>query len=162
MLITLLLCAEGALSEPLLYLSLYFKTHRDLYYHWLQRVRLEGDWEGWISYFLEGVETTAREAVDAARRIIALTRFDETRLALLKNAELAIKAHRHLCRHPLTTIQSISSAMAVSVPTATKLLKQFLALGIVREITGGRRNRVYSYTSYLDILSEGAAPLRQQ
>lgn len=160
LLITLLLCSEGALKHPLLYLSLYFKRHRELYYHWLQRIRTDGDWEGWITFFLEGVETTATEAMDSARRIIETTRLDAMKVASLRGADLATRAYAHLCRHPITAIQGLSDFLGVSVPTATKVLGQFTKLGLVEEITGGRRNRMFSYKAYLEILSEGAAPIR--
>ena len=160
LLITLLLCAEEVLTEPVLYLSLYFKTHRDEYYEQLQRVRINGDWEGWMRFFMEGVRATANQAVDTARNILRL--FDEDRRhinGIGRAAGSALRVHEWLQKQPLTSVSKAAEAPGLSYNTATSALQNLEHLGIVREITGKQRNRVYLYDRYLAILSEGAEPL---
>lgn len=160
LLITLLLCAEGALSEPILYLSLYFKTRRDEYYDWLQKVRTEGDWEGWLRFFLAGVLDTAEQAVQTAKAILQL--FDEDRLrieSLGRPAASALRVHQYLKTKPLTSIPSAAQFLGLSVPTVTASLKYLEQLGLVRELTQRSRNRLFAYDQYLKILTHGTDPL---
>src|SRR2546427_5313003 len=105
LLITLLLCSKGILREPLLYLSLYFKTHRQRYYDLLQRVRTEGVWEEWIEFFLEGTETTARQAADTAVQILHLFETDRKKIgATGRKAASSLALHEYLQAHPLTKL----------------------------------------------------------
>jgi Fic family protein len=160
LLITLLLCAEGALSEPILYLSLYFKTHRDDYYDWLQRVRTQGDWEGWLRFFLAGVLDTAEQAVLTAKAILQL--FDEDRRqieALGRPAASALRVHQYLKTKPLTSIPSAAQTLGLTVPTVTASLKYLEQLGMVRELTQRSRNRLFAYDQYLKILTQDTDPL---
>jgi len=160
LLITLLLCDAGALSEPLLYLSLYFKTHRDAYYDWLQRVRETGDWEGWLEFFLSGVEETAEGAVSTAKRILGLFEADRARIAQGgKTIATDFRLHEYMQRKPIFTIAQVMRALAMSAPTIAAALVRLERLGLVAETTGKKRDRIYSYAPYLAILSEGAAPL---
>lgn len=160
LLITLLLCAEQTLREPILYLSLYFKQHRQEYYDRLQRVRTEGDWEGWLGFFLRGLEQTAQAAVDAAERLLALFRDDRDRLqALGRSAGSAIRIHQLLQEFPIITAPDAEQRLRISATTANNALKRLETLGVVREITGKQRYRAYAYTKYLDILSEGTEPI---
>jgi len=160
LLITFLLCAEGALSQPLLYLSLYFKTHRGIYYDLLQRVRVEGDWETWVSFFLEGVIETAEQPVKTAQRIMKL--FADDRIRILSVGQAAGNASRiqsYLQKKPVLEIPRASQEMRISQPTVTSALKKLEEIGVVREITGKARDRIYVYKEYLDILEEGTEPL---
>ncbi len=160
LLITLLLCVEGALSEPLLYLSLYFKTHRDIYYDLLQRVRLEGDWEAWTSFFLEGVIETAEQAVHTAQRIMRLFADDRTRIESMGQAAGNVaRVHSYLQNRPVLEIPRASKEIGVSQPTITSAFKRLEEIGVVREITGKARDRIYVYQAYLDILEEGTQPI---
>lgn len=160
LLITLLLCDAGALSEPLLYLSLYFKTHRDAYYDWLQRVRETGDWEGWLEFFLSGVEETAEGAVSTAKRILGLFETDRARIAQGgKTIATDLRLHEYMQRKPIFTIAQVMHALAMTAPTIAAALARLEHLGLVAETTGKKRDRIYSYAPYLAILSEGAAPL---
>ncbi len=160
LLITLLLCAEDVLAEPVLYLSLYFKTHRDEYYERLQRVRKDGDWEGWVRFFMEGVWQTANQAVDAAREILRLFDEDRRRIGTIgRAAGSALRIHEWLQKQPLTSVPKAAEAPGLSFNTATSALQNLEQLGIVREITGKPRNRLYLYDRYLAILDEGAEPL---
>jgi Fic family protein len=160
LLITFLLCAEGAITEPLLYLSLYFKEHREEYYALLQRVRTEGDWEEWLRFFLTGVAETAAQATSTARRILDL--FERDRRRVEESGRLpasAMRVHDHLRRHPLASAARIGEALAMPPPTVNAALKRLQAVGLVREITGRKWGRMYAYDEYLRILNEGTEPL---
>lgn len=158
--ITLILCAEGALAQPLLYISLFFKQHRQEYYDRLDAVRLKGDWLGWLRFFLEGVEQTAQQAADTAGNILKL--FDEDRAKVEDLGRKAGSAHRLLellRRHPITTIPNATGQLNLSAPTVRKAMEALADLGIVREITGKQRDRIYIYGQYVSILDEGTQPL---
>ncbi len=160
LLITFLLCTEGALSEPILYLSLYFKTHRDVYYDLLQRVRVDGDWEAWVTFFLEGVTETAELAVKSAQRIMNLFGADRTRIESMGQAAgNALRVHSYLRKKPVLEIPRASREIGISQPTVTSALKRLEEIGVVKEITGKARDRIYVYRQYLDILEEGTQPL---
>jgi Fic family protein len=160
LLVTFLLCIEGALSEPLLYLSLYFKAHRETYYDLLQRVRVEGDWEAWVTFFLEGVIETAEQAVKTAQRIMKLFTDDRIRIEAMGQAAGTVsRVHSYLQRKPVLEIPRASQEIEISQPTVTSALRRLEAIGVVREITGKARDRIYVYKEYLDILEEGTRPL---
>ena len=160
LLISFMLHHEGMLSRPLLYLSLYFKTHRQAYYECLNQVRTRGDWEGWIDFFLEGVEQTALDAVETARRLVALMRQDEQRIhGLGRRAGTALRVHRKLCHRPLQSIKEVVHELELSYPAVSNSLQALTELGIVHEITGRQRNRIYAYQAFIDVLNEGAQPL---
>ncbi len=156
LLITLLLCAEGALRQPLLYLSLYFKSHRQTYYDLLQRVRSDGDWETWVEFFLSGVIETAQQASDAADAILRLFDEDRKRIeALGRAASSTLRVHAQLRKTPLISIPVASKRSGLSGPTVGGSMGRLVDLGIVREVTGNRRNRVFVYDRFVDILNEG-------
>jgi Fic family protein len=160
LLISLLLHEERVLQQPLLYLSLYFKQHRDEYYRHLDSVRREGDWEAWLDFFLEGVATTAGAAVSTAHRLLAMFRKDEQRLAgLARGAASALRAYAALRARPIATIQDLANRSGVSFPTAAKAMEALVGEGVARELTGQRRNRVFAYDEYVKVLNEGAEPL---
>ena len=161
LLITFLLCAAGALREPILYLSLYFKQHRSAYYDLLDRVRAKGDWETWLEFFLTGVGDTAEQAAAAARRIVAV--FEEHRRkieALGRPAASALRVFEHLQRNPIVSIPATARSIGISAPTVAKSLDHMRHLGMLREITGRQRHRLFVYDAYLAILNEGTEPLR--
>lgn len=161
LLITLLLCSEGALSEPILYLSLYFKMHRQEYYELLQRVRTEGVWEEWLQFFLTGVLETAEQATSAARSILELFEKDRARIEKLgRPAGSALRVHQYLQARPLTSVAMAARKLRVSQPTVRSSLEHLERLRIVREMTGRQRNRLFVYHEYLGILDEGTEPLR--
>jgi Fic family protein len=163
LLITLLLCAEGALSEPLLYLSLYLKQHRQRYYELLQRVRLEGDWEEWLRFFLTGVIETAEQATQTARRILDLFERDRQRITGLgRTSASLLRLHDFLRRTPLTSPARVAEALNVSAPTVNAALARLTAAGVLKEVTGRRWARLYAYQEYLDILAEGTEPFAQR
>ncbi len=157
LLIALVLHHEGVLRQPLLYLSLYLKQHRAEYYRLLDTVRLTGDWEAWLDFFLEGVEQTAAGAVDTAHRLLALFRDDAARVqALGRAAANALRVFDALRRRPLARIDALATEIGIAYPTAARAIDALQQLGIVREITGRKRERVFAYGAYLAILNEGA------
>jgi Fic family protein len=159
-LIVLMLIEAGVLQQPLLYLSLFFKQHRSRYYELLDGVRQQGDWEAWIEFFLEGVESTASAAVAMAQRLLELFRADAARLEGLGRSGPSVRlAYGALRQRPLTSINQLKQMSGLSFPTASKAIETLVQLGIAREITGGRRNRLFVYDAYLTILSEGSEPL---
>jgi Fic family protein len=155
LLITMLLCAEGVLEEPLLYLSLYFKQHRDLYYDHLQRVRTEGAWEEWLAFFLEGVIAVAGSATDTARRIRDLVDRDRAVVnGFGRSAGSAVRVHEHAAQRIVVTAGGTASSLGLSVPTVNAALARLGDAGILREVTGRRRGRVFAYADYLALLQE--------
>jgi Fic family protein len=159
LLIALLLHEGGALDEPLLYLSLYLKRYRSIYYERLDRVRSDGDWEGWVDFFLEGVEETARGAVDTAQRLVALFQEDMQRTQTAgRAATSAIRLLTALRERPVSSLGRLAEQSGMTFPTASKAMECLAELGIARELTGQRRNRVFVYDAYLGILSEGGEP----
>lgn len=157
LLITLLLCAGDVLREPMLYLSLYFKQNRQAYYDRLQAVRTQGDWEGWLRFFFRGVSDTARQAVDTAQRLLRLFEQDKLRIqALGRAAGTAIRLHQHLQTRVVTSAPQAADTLALSQTAINKALARLQELGIVNELTGQQRYRVYAYQPYLAILAEGA------
>ena len=160
LLITLVLCAEGALTQPLLYLSLFFKQHRQEYYDRLDAARLKGDWLGWLRFFLEGVEQTAQQAADTTGRILKLFDEDRRRIEDLgRKAGSVHRVHDLLRRHPITTISNATKQLSMTTPTVGSAIESLEDLGIVREITGKQRDRIYVYDPYVKILDEGPQPL---
>ena len=160
LLIVLMLIDAGVMQEPLLYLSLFFKEHRGRYYELLNGVRQHGDWEAWVDFFLEGVANTATAAVSTAHRLLELFQSDQARLnGLGRSGPSARQVFAALCRRPLNSIGQLSVGCDLSFPTTAKALDTLVELGIAREITGGRRNRIFVYSDYLAILSEGGEPL---
>jgi Fic family protein len=160
LLVTLYLCVHGVLHKPLLYLSLYLKTHRADYYRLLQEVREQGAWEPWLEFFLDGVAETASQAFDAATRIVELFKRDRERItAESERAGSALRVHALLQESPFTTSNALVARTGLTAPTINASLKDLQRLGIVEEVTGRRRGRVFGYRAYLDILSEGTAPL---
>jgi Fic family protein len=163
LLITLLLCVNDVLKEPLLYLSLFFKSHRQEYYDLLQRVRIEGDWEEWLRFFLTGVRDTAAQAVLTARTILQLFESDRQQIEGLRRAAGSVlRIHQHLQKSPLTSIPKAVEATKISYPTVAASVKHLQKLGIVRELTGRERNRLFVYDKYVNILSEGTEPIREE
>jgi len=155
LLITLLLHAEGVLSQPLLYLSLYFKQHRSYYYELLQSIRTEGDWEEWLTFFLEGVIIVSEQAASTARQLLTLFHEHQQQVRTLgRLTSSALRVMDHLHRHPVTTPAAVSSATGMSFHTAQRVFAALQPLGIVTEGTGKKYGRFYTYTRYLDLLNE--------
>lgn len=161
LLITFLLCAGRALHEPILYLSLFFKTHRQVYYDLLTSVRTTGNWEAWLEFFLTGVKETSDQAVNAARRIIGLLEADRKKIeGLGRPAASVLRVHQYAQTHPIISIASAAEKIGNTFPTVAGAVDHLQQLGIMREITGKQRHRLFAYGAYLDILNEGTEPLR--
>ena len=159
LLITLLLCERGVLREPLLYLSLYLKQHRDLYYQLLDRVRRTGDWEAWLAFFLEGVRDTATGAVSTAQQLVELFSSDRAQIEQRgRRAGSALRVFDVLKERPVANIAEICSRTGLSFPAASSAIELLNEQGIATEMTGKRRNRVFVYSRYLNILNEGIEP----
>jgi len=160
LLITFLLCAGGALSEPILYLSLYFKANRQTYYDLLTTVRTSGDWEAWIEFFLTGVKETSEEAIGSARRLIALLDADRRRIETLgRPAPSVLRVFHYAQTHPILSIARAAQKLESTFPTVAAAIDHLQRLGILHEITGRQRHRLFAYRAYMDILNEGTAPL---
>lgn len=160
LLVTLYLCVNGVLRKPLLYLSLYLKTHRNDYYRLLQEVRERGAWEAWLEFFLTGVADTANQAFDAATRIVEMFKEDRERItAKSERAGSALRVHELLQQNPYLTANQLVERTGLTAPTVNAALADLERLGIVEEVTGRRRGRVFGYRRYLAILSEGTDPL---
>lgn len=160
LLITLILCAEHVLAEPLLYLSLYFKTNRQAYYDHLQKVRTEGDWESWLSFFARGVSETAEGAVQTAKKVATIFATDRQKIqALGKPAGSALRVHQALTQSPVLTAAKAVELTGLTFPTVLTSMRHLANLKIVRELTGKQRDRVFAYSSYIKTLSEGTEPL---
>lgn len=156
LLITFLLCHAGVLRQPLLYLSLYLKQNRAAYYDLLNRVRREGDWEAWLMFFLDGVAQVAAEAVFTAERLSAMFRADRERIQVAgRRAGSALRVHAALMARPIQTLTSTVAHTNLSFATASSAMELLVELDIARELTGKRRNRLFAYTRYLDVLNEG-------
>ncbi len=156
LLVTFLLCAENALSEPLLYLSLYLKQNRRRYYELLQQVRMEGDWEEWLRFFLTGVEATAGQASRTAQRILEILDRDRARIETAgRSAGTLLRLHHLMRRNPQLTVMNAVRGLGLSYPTIASAMGTLERLGIVREVTGRGRDRVFVYREYLDLLDEG-------
>lgn len=159
LLITLFLCEQGVLRDPLLYLSLYFKANRSTYYQLLQAVRETGDWERWLEFFLTGVAEVAAQATEAARKILALFDTDRQSInALGRPAASALRVHQLLQKRPIITIPNAADMLSLSRPTIASSLTHLQQGGIVHEATGRQRGRVYVYARYLILLEEGTKP----
>jgi Fic family protein len=160
LLITLLLCAEGVLQQPLLYLSLYFKRHRSRYYDLLDGVRREGDWEAWMDFFAAGIAETAESAVATARRLLGIAERDREKIRDRgRAAGSAEVVHHALQRMPVCTVARLAKTTKLTLPTVLKALDVLEQLGIVREVTGKQRHRIYHYDGYMNVLNEGTEPL---
>lgn len=160
LLIALILCNEGVLREPSLYLSLFFKRHRAEYYERLNAVRTGGDWEGWLRFFLDGVADTAQQAVSTAQRLLALLAADRLRIAGLgTRAGNVGLVFEQFARRVLLGVPQVQPHLPLSAPTIRAAIRTLQELAIVNELTGQQRHRVFAYQAYLDILSEGAQPL---
>lgn len=156
LLITLLLEHWGLLTKPMLYLSLFFKRHRQEYYRFLNAVRTEGDWESWLDFFLDGVATIADEAVATSQDLFQLTTADRNRLLYTPNVNvLALQLFECLPNHPIVTLPWLVSKLSTTKPTASRAIATLEKIGVLVEITGKKRDRMYAYRSYLDRLRTG-------
>jgi Fic family protein len=153
LLITLLLCAENVLKSPLLYLSVYLKRHRDQYYEHLQQVRRDGDWESWIVFFLEAVISVADEATATTLQIVRIIEDDRQKVAGLgRAAGTALALHDYIARSVFLSVPTAARELGISVPPIYSAVRKLEELGILVEVTGQQRNRIFAYNKYLETL----------
>jgi Fic family protein len=154
LLIVMQLVADGVLHEPMLYPSLYFMRHRALYYELLNEVRLHGDWERWLEFFAEAIETSATQAVVTATTLLAIVNADGKRIAGLgRAAASALAVHLALQRQPISTTATLIEATGLTAATVNKSLTHLVRIGVVEELTNRRRGRVFSYGNYVKELA---------
>jgi Fic family protein len=155
LLITLLFEHWGLLSSPLLYLSLGFKRHRQEYYRRLDAVRTSGDWEGWASFFLQCVDESANDGVETAQRLFSIVGADRQKMSQHKSATVtSVRLFELLPEHPMITLATATELVGATKPTAGKAIDSLCQAGILQEITGKKRDRIYAYRGYLDVLAE--------
>lgn len=156
LLITLLLYEQKVLHDPILYLSLYFKTHRHYYYELLNKVRIDGDWEAWLDFFAEAVIETSAQAVTTAKDLLKLVNTDKDKIASLgRVAESALKVHHALFEKPIVTSNWLVEKTGLTAATVNKCLEQLSKVKILKELTKQKRNRVFCYSKYINILNAG-------
>jgi Fic family protein len=144
----------------LLCLSLFLKSNRQTYYDLLQRVRLTGDWESWVEFFLEGVRETADQAVSSAREILALIERDRRQIESEgRSSAFMLRLHHHMTCKPITTIARAALDLGSTRPTVASAVEHMQKLNILKEITNRRKGRVFAYESYLRILAKGTEPV---
>jgi len=155
LLITTLFEHWGLLAEPLIYLSGYLKKHQAEYYRRLSNIRTAGDWESWITFFLEGVCAAAADAEHSIIEVASLVAADRKRLLQSPKAGPAsYRLFEMLPMMPRFTIERVRRQLDTSFPTATAAVKALEDLGIVSEMTGQKKNRSYSYQAYVELLSK--------
>jgi len=150
LLITFYLCQQQILHKPLLYLSNYFKKHRQIYYDRLNDLRTKDEIERWLEFFLQGIIETAEQSVNTARKIILLRERGITTISTFgRSTEKAMKLYNYLFRSPMIRIKDVEQISALSNPAALSLVKKFVNSDILRELTGFKRNRVFSFADYI-------------
>lgn len=156
LLITLFLCEQEILQKPVLYLSHFFKQHRSEYYERLQAVRDQGDWEGWLTFFLRGVLAISKEATETARRILVLRELHRSQIteSLGRAAGNGHRILEYLYQRPIVNVSEVGQLLGVTYAAANRLISRIADLGILQEITGQKRHRVFRYAPYLDLFSE--------
>lgn len=156
LLITFLLCQAGVMREPLLYMSLYLKQHKNRYYDLLNYVRETGDWEEWTLFFLEGIHVTAVAGFETSQRLLNLFERDRAKIAMFnQRASSALRVHEALKKEPIASRLSISKLTGLSLPTVSSSIDLLVESGIAREIPSNQRARLFAYFEYLSILSDG-------
>jgi Fic family protein len=150
-----LLREQKIFRAPMLYLSLYFKTHRQVYYNLLSRVRAEGDWEAWLEFFAEAVAKIASQAVEMSKSVLALFKEDRLKIEGLGRASVSVgKVHQAMMERPIATAGCLVEKTGLTPATVNKSLAHLGKLGIVEEMSGLRRNRLFSYIRHVELLSE--------
>ncbi len=161
LLITLILIHEGVLKEPMLYMSLHFKRHHHEYYERLQRIRTHSDWEGWMDFYLDGLAVVANKATDTIIKLHTLMTEDRNTMnwqggSIYQSAaaQSNLQVYDLLCRRLVLTVPRAAAELAISAPTVSRVLKDMEGRGMVREITGKKKNRIYLYQRFLDLLED--------
>ena len=154
------LCVKGLLKSPFLYLSLFFKKNRTLYYEHLNNVRYQGDWEGWIQFFLEGVIETSDDARETIILIHKLFANDEQKLETLGKAKTSAKiVFEQFEQKPILTVAEIEDKIKLSRPTIISTINKLISLGILTNTSEKKWGQTYAYTGYIDLLNPESSPL---
>ncbi len=163
LLITFILCHEGVLRKPLLYLSHFFKIHRLEYYEHLQKIRDDGDWESWLKFFLQGVNEVAQEATKTARNIVQLRENHRSLIAShINSSGSAYQLLEYLYRRPIITVNSVVKVTDSSYANANRLVEKFQDLGLLRQMDRHQRNRRFIYSDYLAMFADEELPSNDQ
>ena len=148
---------NGMLDEPILYLSLYLKQNRHTYYDLLQEVRESGTWETWLEFFLIGVEKSSKQAIQTATRINDLFAKDNEKISHLGRARFSWEQTlEYMKRRPQVTVPQLAKELKITQPTARSALNHLKSIGVLAEVTGKKRDKIYIYRNYLNILEDGA------
>jgi Fic family protein len=158
MLIPLILSSEGVLKPPMLYLSQFLKQHQEDYHALLQEIRQSGDWEAWLHFFFRGLTETANGAVATARTLLARFELDRAAILAMPAPASALQVHAWVRGRPVSASSAICQATGLTAATVNKALEHLGSLGILKEITGRRRNRLFAYERVLEALAEGGGP----
>lgn len=159
LLITFFLAWRGVLNEPMLYLSAYLKAHQQEYYDRLQQVRTDGNYEAWVKFFLEGIVIVSDQVVKTTKAIQHLERRDIDRVLESSAGHAGVLLLRHLMKQPVVRVSDIEKVLKISYSKANNLAADMEKLGVLKQITVGRRNRKFKYNEYVQILSEGTEPV---
>ena len=152
LLITFYLCQQKALDKPLLYLSEFFKKYRQEYYDRLNAVHEKDDIESWLKFFLEGIAVTANQAVDTSKKIIKLKDEDTKKiLSLGRSASKATLVFNSLFHTPTLTVKAVEKITGLKNPNALLLVSKMIKMGILKEIPGRKRNKVFRYQNYVNL-----------
>lgn len=143
------------LNEPMLYLSAYLKTHQQEYYDRLTQVRVSGKFESWLSFFLEGIISVSKQAIQTTRELQKLERNDMDRLLESGAGARSVRMLRVLMRQPVKRVKDVEKELSINYQTANRLIAELENLGILRQSSKGRRNRKFIYQDYINIISEG-------
>ncbi len=154
LLITFLLCADSVMQAPLLYLSLFLKTHQSEYYERLQRIRTHGEWEEWLRFYYRGVEQVSTEAYRKCVLMIERVKLDRQNLQKLSSSTVYVRLHELLAQRIFVEPRQAQRQLNTNYATVNNALKQMEKIGIVNEVTGQGRNRIFCYQPYLDIINE--------
>ena len=156
LLVTLILCEQGILHHPLLYLSLYFKTNRQRYYTLLNLVRQSGDWETWLDFFADAVLAVSNQTQATIQELVALSSEDIAKIqGIGRAASSALRIHRAMMEQPIASSSALAEKTGMTPATVNKALSNLEQLGIVKELTEQKRNRLFSYQGYIKIMERG-------
>jgi Fic family protein len=155
LLITFILCYEGILRKPLLYLSYFFKANRSEYYEYLEKIRDEGDWESWLKFFLRGVFEVAQEATTTARNIVQLREKHRNIIAThISKWRGTYQLLEHLYQRPVVTVNGAAEITGLSYANANRLINKFQEHGLLRKMDIYQRNRRFIYSEYLAMFDD--------
>jgi len=155
LLISFFLRDKEVLDRPLLYLSYYFKKYRLEYYDRLMAIRTDGDWEGWLAFFLTGIVEVSKQATETAAALVELAEMDRAKIMERTRTNNAVLLHEILLESPVINTADVEGKLGVTHPTARSLVNTLVSIGVLEEITGQERYRKWKYSRVIEILAEG-------